>query len=414
MNIRIIPNNIILFFSFIYFVALDLAAILLPGGPGRYLLLAALIGVFLGYCLKNKNKLRIKIDRYSIYLLLFSIFTYLSSFWAIDSTIARYWARDFFGIFLMMTIVYICCKEVASIDSLLLVVMFGGYIISISTIIYFGTSSILFMITNSIRVSNDFLNANILGMAAAFSMVIHFYFFIYNKSKMWWMLFIIPGIMVLLVTSSRKAIVVLIFGIFMILVLKNMDNKDKLKGLFKIIIVTILSVIFLFALAKRFSDTNVYIRMMGLISGLTGNGNVDGSTQMRFQLIEMGKEIFGKNPILGIGMDNAKLVVLDEIGRKNFYLHNNYIELLADGGIIGFITYYWIYIVLIYQMIKYRNFNNPEYNICLVLLILWMVMDYGMVTYLSKRTYFYLMILCIAADRFEIEAKQMTTSFSKR
>lgn len=412
MNITIIPNNIMLFFLLIYFVALDLASVILPGGPGRYLLLGALVGIFLGYCLKNKNILRLKINRYSTYLLLFTIFTYLSSFWAINSVIARYWASDFFGIFLMMTIIYICCKDTLPIDSILLVVMYGGYIISISAIIYYGTSWILFMITNALRVSNDFLNANVLGMAAAFSMVIHFYFFIYKKAKWWWIFFIIPCIMVLLVASSRKAIVVLLFGIFMILVLNNLYNKDKLKGMIKSLLVVVLSIIVVLIIAKQFSETNIYTRTMGLINGLLGNENIDGSTQMRFQLIEMGKVIFRKNPILGIGMDNAKLIVLEEIGRKNFYLHNNYIELLADGGIVGFVTYYWIYIVLIYQMIKYRNFNNPEYNICLVLLTIWLVMDYGMVTYLSKRTYFYLMILSIAADRFENEAKQLTMKLS--
>ena len=69
--------------------------------------------------------------------------------------------------------------------------------------------------------------------------------------------------------------------------------------------------------------------------------------------------------------------------------------MLADGGIIGFLFYYWLYISLAINYIKCRDLENSEYVICLVLLIIFLLMDMFMVSYLSKTTYFQVMILYI-------------------
>ena len=66
---------------------------------------------------------------------------------------------------------------------------------------------------------------------------------------------------------------------------------------------------------------------------------------------------------IGIGMNNSWVY------KYGMYLHNNYIELLADGGIIGFICYYIMYIHVLFLLTKNKDKYNDEYCMCIVSII---------------------------------------------
>ena len=57
-------------------------------------------------------------------------------------------------------------------------------------------------------------------------------------------------------------------------------------------------------------------RMQYVVNYFSGRGEVGLSITERSELIKIGKEIFVHHPILGIGIDNAKLVVLKIMGKK--------------------------------------------------------------------------------------------------
>ena len=79
-------------------------------------------------------------------------------------------------------------------------------------------------------------------------------------------------------------------------------------------------------------------------------------------------------------------------GKDNYYLHNNYIELLAGTGVIGLLAYYSMYLYVAYNLIRYRDIHSNEYIMVLILFLSQIVMDMGMVSYESKSTYFYMML----------------------
>lgn len=87
------------------------------------------------------------------------------------------------------------------------------------------------------------------------------------------------------------------------------------------------------------------------------------------------------------------------MGKKDYYLHNNYWEMLADGGIIGFIIYYWIYAFILKKMIKFRRLSDGEFVICFTFLILSLILDNAAVSYLSKTTYYKLLFIFIYCER---------------
>jgi len=132
-----------------------------------------------------------------------------------------------------------------------------------------------------------------------------------------------------------------------------------------------------------------------------GEGEVGLSAKARSDMIRFGWHYFLENPLGGIGIGNATAIY-------GSYLHNNYIELLCCGGIIGFVIYYSRYLFLLCSIIRNINIcNNKKESIypCFILLSILLILDYGRVTYYTKpsQIYFVLLFLQIKSIRFTRE-----------
>ena len=129
--------------------------------------------------------------------------------------------------------------------------------------------------------------------------------------------------------------------------------------------------------------------MAGLNNLITGNGVVDTSSQTRLRLIEIGLDIWKKYPIGGTGINT--FYVSSSTGN---YAHNNFVELLADIGIIGFVIYYFFIVKAIFVK---NNFDVEKGWMWKCLLICLLVFDFGAVTYnvFSIQTIYLIAILCL-------------------
>ena len=90
------------------------------------------------------------------------------------------------------------------------------------------------------------------------------------------------------------------------------------------------------------------------------------------------------------------------------YLHNNFVEMLCGGGLVGFILYYSIYVYLFVQLFKYRKADREAFSIAIVWLGLMLIMNYGMVTYYSKTQWYYLLIHFINVSNLKRKHREMT------
>lgn len=126
---------------------------------------------------------------------------------------------------------------------------------------------------------------------------------------------------------------------------------------------------------------------------------------MRQKLINLGVQIFKKNPLFGIGIGCPHIIAKQKIGYDS-YLHNGFIECLAGGGIIGFIIYYFLYAYLLFKLYKNRRYKDNLYSICLILILIFLFRDYAMVSMYSKVTYFYFMIFFFEVEMIDKRKKE--------
>jgi O-antigen ligase len=102
-----------------------------------------------------------------------------------------------------------------------------------------------------------------------------------------------------------------------------------------------------------------------------------GSTADRLSFLKLGLSTFMDNPFFGVGSNNF-VVLFPGTG----YTHNNYIEILANLGIVGFLPFYLMYFVLIKKLSKISNKGIRYFLLAFVALFLFK--EFALVTYYSK------------------------------
>ena len=234
-------------------------------------------------------------------------------------------------------------------------------------------------------------NANGVGIVLiyAFILCLGFYLEDRKKNRVVFMLVYIIGI---LMTGSRKAIVSTVFALIS-LPLINIYYKEKnafvhiLKMIGLGIIVGILLFFSLFKIPVLYYIAGYRIEaMLNIFGGTTVV--VESSLDFRDQFIDCAKEVFRSSPIHGIGIDNFAQVNII----KGYYAHNNYWELLAGGGIVGFSLYYLLYVYLIIRLWRQRKSDKPDVRTFLVFMLLMILMDNYLVSYLQHICIFFLFI----------------------
>jgi len=368
-----------------------------PKHGGLYLLvLLALIAVM--FLLGKGGSFSLKLTVFHWNLLGFTLFCFCSALWAVRPELSINRGLDRLEMFFALSLLYLCFQNAESVRPLLKVIMWSGFFVVFYSFYSLGWSQVVDLITTKSRVSNALINSNMLGMTAAYSVVICIYFALFDKARLD-IVFTIPSVLIIAATGSRKAFVILVFGFVCLLAIKALSNRSILKNI-ALLLAMIAVIVILYNLLSRFSlFAGTLERIQMAVNGFLGEGEYDGSTQERMHLIEIGRRLFKEHPLLGVGIENPSVFTEMEIGKKNFYLHNNYWELLAGGGVIGLALYYWIYVYLMVCFWKYRDFKDDDFIICSLLFFLRLVMDYGAVEYETKSTYLFLLIFVFQAEK---------------
>lgn len=161
---------------------------------------------------------------------------------------------------------------------------------------------------------------------------------------------LVLGTVTLFLTLSRIAIVLWVITVFIILVTINRLNKKNLVLLFVLI-------------SGMFFLSPLYLRFTNLVLS-------DQSLYIRGVLMDSAIKIFYKSPILGVGLSNfiVNLPEVVSITSTSFLqpVHNIYLLILSETGLLGFLSFS----LLLYFLLRRINKNSPFFLGFVLILIL--------------------------------------------
>lgn len=374
---------------------------------GRYVMLGCTGLILCVQVFRNNGKYKLFSGVFPFVLALFTFYSLISSLWAERSTDSITVGKTLFEITVMVYILYTCYFEnPKNTNDLLRCIKWSGYIISLYSIFFYGLDFLIIAAANETRLENTYANVNTIGMLSSICIVIQVDEFICEKRWKWEALLCLPSIFIVALTHSRKALLLLILGTFLCFLLHNLDSKNILKTIGKISAIVLGALVLLNVVALMPIFAGTFDRMNALFGSIFGDGGgADSSVLIRDRMIEVGWEQFLKTPLLGMGMANPHILSNMYLG-KDAYLHNNFIELLAGGGIVGLSIYYSMYAYLLTMFWKLRRYKNEEYVICLVMTVVLLILDYGMVSYYQKIRYVYLLVMFLEIEALKKKAEQ--------
>ena len=355
---------------------------------GIFIMVGLTLIIFAINYVSQSKKFSFHFGVFHIYMLIFAFFSLLSALWAKNSAYAIEKGITLLELLICFSLLYASYYN-AKIDRLLKILMWGGVLLAIYTIFFVGLNTLNASLQDEGRLENSFANINSIGMVCSTSLIIGVY---YLRKKMSALIFLsmVPVVIIIAGSGSRKAFVMSIIGLLLLFYFQRKDtSKRKSNKTVRIIGSTLIAGASIFVLIKSGIFSGTLGRMDGLISSITGNGKADSSTMIRSYYRLLGLEQFIKTPLLGIGMGNARILALRATGH-DAYLHCNYAEIAANGGIIGLIVCYWIYYYIFKIEKKFLKINTIA-PIIFILLLIRLITDYGVVSYYSKTTYFFFM-----------------------
>lgn len=193
-----------------------------------------------------------------------------------------------------------------------------------------------------------------------------------------------------LLTAIRKCLIVP--GLFLI-IYTIIANKNNLLKLIIYTIISVAIVVIAYMMIRYFPSMSY--RINGLISDLHNNTeylSYGNSFSTRGWLRELAIELFIAHPIIGVGVGQFKYYAFIE--GVNLYAHNNYLEILANTGIVGFLIYYSSYFIIFKQCIKsfkQEKMQVNEINFIFAFFISTLIMEYSQVEYYQL---FFIVFFC--------------------
>jgi len=310
-------------------------------------------------------------------LLVYLTFTWMFAtyFWAENQYLAWVKIKTMWQLFLMFFLTYNLFSEAENAQEYLLKCLYvaGFFLIGYSIYVYGLADAINMMMGNrNLRLGKDINQENVFGMMNATTCMVAFYYLFYKKRfKLFHIAVLVLAFIFAMSSGSRKALLIICIGVLFLTY-----KKYGIRKVYKVVcLILILSVLFFSAIQLPVFET-INHRMEQMAHQLSGESGGDTSTGTRMNMIEDGWEIFKERLLSGYGADNYRLV-----SRYRTYSHNNFIEILVNFGLIGFVLYYLIYWNALKNLWKVKN-DAGKALLCIFLVRF--MMEIASVTYYDK------------------------------
>jgi len=366
------------------------------------LFLYMLLSMYILYMLLTK-KYKIYLNSFLICYFFFVLWSGFSLFWSVDINFTFPLLIRILFLFLTLFVMYNIFKNFNNEFYLLYGVIVAAYF---NFFIALGIINYTTPFTNNLRFTGTLARSNDVAIVMIITLVSAFILLNEERiSKIWKKIALLSiplSLYVIFLTVSKKGV---IFGGLLTLLYFIDEIKNNFKKFLSIFIISSISIFFLFKdnidiIVEKFN--RLLARFSEFDSALNGYENF-GSTAERLRFIKEGIEYLSNHPFHGYGLNT--FIVMDS---SHHYSHNNYIEILVGTGIIGFILYYCIYLMMFVKLfsIKSKRYKKIR-NILLFSLIVFLFMDTALVSYSYKIIIFMLFFIFIYIEKLSEESKKV-------
>ena len=294
------------------------------------------------------NRDKVRLDFYTGWAVIFLVYSLFSCLWAIDMAHVFEVLKTLGLIFIVHILLAQLIERKEDIEKLLKA-NFIALVVLLAYVVLKSDFSMLGKFRIGVDTLGELWNANDIGIKMSLGAILALYFMTktHGVRKTICALLAIIFSFIILMTGSRTALLIVAMSIFMFFWL----NAKKHRTLFFCVLLIVLGFLMILILKVPFLYRVIGNRMEAIFQELIGQAAGEGSYNARHDMIELGVEWFKKKPIFGYGLNNFCELYLIETGVAT-YSHNNFVEMLVSGGLVGFAIYYSAYIYLFVKLIK--------------------------------------------------------------
>lgn len=216
-------------------------------------------------------------------------------------------------------------------------------------------------------------NVNTVGMHLGIYSLGILFLYMRTKNKLLLPVYIVVAVFMLL-TGSKKVFIPISLGLALYELYGGIKFEKIVMLLFILvaIIYTVLSNPYLYnIIGSRIID------FLGNIGMYAGEYHYSHSTDMRESLIMTALHCFSDKPLLGWGFNATA-----RFSPYNVYAHNNFVEILANYGVVGFLLYYGMIFSLLSKSLCLPRSNYSRY-FAVILILNHLINDMAAVSYTS-------------------------------
>lgn len=182
---------------------------------------------------------------------------------------------------------------------------------------------------------------------------------------------IVVGFLIAIFNGAKKGYITPLFFVIIYTFIKNRKNAFKL-CLYTSVIILILWIIWDYLkdidILQKYFINRIESMFAAFVSG--SGADADGSTSERISYIPVALDAFMDSPIWGMGgLGYSTSYFLQTIGVS--HPHNDFLNLLAAGGILLFIIYYWLPFKLLGKCCFNVNYKEMAIMLALVSTLLF-------------------------------------------
>jgi hypothetical protein len=350
-----------------------------------------LIGSFIIYILLN-NSIKIHLHKFLWSYLAFAIFSLSSFYWSIDSASSINRSIIIIIISINIIMIYNICRYFKIEKFILYGILLGtiyNYFILFDIISYSSQYTVHF-IHRFVGTTN---NPNVLAIYMLLGIVSSI-LLMQNTKYIWNKLLILNiglSLYSIIMTASKKGI---IFAILLLLIYFISSIKSKKTFYWSIAIIVFIIYIVNSGLIFKIEGIERLLYRFTAASNALNSNIAGGSTYERLYLIQTAYDVFSQNFwTIFFGTGQQTFFLQNKFG---LYAHNNFMEIIANLGLIGIILFYSIHynIIKTIKTIKYNNIKLFLYGFIFVILL----MDNALVSYAFKPMFFMFIFISLYSE----------------